>query len=268
MIRSDCHMHSIFSSDSDSAMEEMVRGAIEKRLTTICFTEHMDYNFPDKYEYDFIFNPEEYFMTIKELISKYSDSITILKGVEIGLMNGTQKEYDKLVNDYPWDFVIGSTHLVDSLDPYYSEYWIGNDEQERIMHYFETVYENIRLCNCFDSIGHLDYILRYAPHKNNGFVFNDYMEIIDRILVYIIDNNIALEINTSGFRAGLNEPNPCKDIIRRYIDLGGHMYTIGSDAHSPAYIAGDFNRAEELLESLGIHEYSVYKNRKPVLFHI
>ena len=46
MITSDIHMHSSFSTDSDSPMEAMIQGAIARGLNTICFTEHLDYEYP------------------------------------------------------------------------------------------------------------------------------------------------------------------------------------------------------------------------------
>lgn len=268
MIRSDCHMHSAISSDSDSPMEDMVKGAIDRHLDTICFTEHMDYNFPQGYEYNFQFNPDEYFDILNSLKTKYSDRITILSGVEIGLMQGTKTMYSKLLDDYSWDFVIGSLHIVDNIDPYYPEYWEGKDEQECIRHYFDSLYENIMNFPCFNSAGHLDYILRYAPHKNKSYIFNEYRDIIDKILRLIIDNNIALEINSNGYRSGLDAANPSDDIIIRYRELGGHMYTIGSDAHNPACIAADFDKIKDMFERIGIHEYVIYKGRKPYPVHI
>ena len=41
-IIADIHMHSTFSHDSESAPEEMIRGAVEMGLRTICFTDHYD----------------------------------------------------------------------------------------------------------------------------------------------------------------------------------------------------------------------------------
>src|SRR5699024_870714 len=38
----DFHLHSGFSEDSSSPMEEMVRAAAEKGLKILCFTEHYD----------------------------------------------------------------------------------------------------------------------------------------------------------------------------------------------------------------------------------
>ena len=46
MITADCHMHSAFSADSEAPMETMILSAIDKGLDTICFTEHMDYDYP------------------------------------------------------------------------------------------------------------------------------------------------------------------------------------------------------------------------------
>lgn len=38
----DCHMHSSFSADSDTSMEDMILEAIRRGLHGICFTEHLD----------------------------------------------------------------------------------------------------------------------------------------------------------------------------------------------------------------------------------
>lgn len=42
----DCHMHSSFSADSGTPMEEMIRRAIDLGLCGICFTEHLDPDYP------------------------------------------------------------------------------------------------------------------------------------------------------------------------------------------------------------------------------
>ena len=43
MITADCHLHTTFSTDGESAPEDMIKKGIEKGLTAMCFTEHMDY---------------------------------------------------------------------------------------------------------------------------------------------------------------------------------------------------------------------------------
>ena len=47
MILADYHLHTSFSSDSESPMEDMIKNAISLGLKTICFTEHHDIDYPD-----------------------------------------------------------------------------------------------------------------------------------------------------------------------------------------------------------------------------
>lgn len=47
MIRSDNHVHTVFSSDSEEPLEQMLTQAVEIGLSSICITDHMDYDFPD-----------------------------------------------------------------------------------------------------------------------------------------------------------------------------------------------------------------------------
>ena len=42
----DCHMHSEFSADSGTPAEDMIRQAIMLGLKGICFTEHLDPDYP------------------------------------------------------------------------------------------------------------------------------------------------------------------------------------------------------------------------------
>ena len=46
MIKADFHMHTSFSSDSETMPEKMVEEAIRMGLKTICFTDHQDFDFP------------------------------------------------------------------------------------------------------------------------------------------------------------------------------------------------------------------------------
>lgn len=41
MIRSDFHMHTAFSTDSEEAVESMLNRAVERGLYSVCITDHM-----------------------------------------------------------------------------------------------------------------------------------------------------------------------------------------------------------------------------------
>ena len=122
----------------------------------------------------------------------------------------------------------------------------------------------------FDVYGHIDYVVRYGPNKNQFYSYKKFSDIIDEILKKIISTGHGIEINTAGFKYRLGHPNPTEDIIKRYHELGGEIITIGSDGHKPEHLAYDFNKIPALLNSCGFDYYTVFEGRKPVniSFHV
>ena len=88
-ITADYHVHSYFSGDSDTPMEQMVQTAIAKGLKHICFTEHMDLDFPYEVTGDkpgmWEVNVDSYLYELLKMRNKYESQIKIQFGVEIGL---------------------------------------------------------------------------------------------------------------------------------------------------------------------------------------
>lgn len=263
MIKADIHMHTSYSSDSTTPMEDMVKRGIELGLSMICITDHMDYDFPPQYEMDFLFHVPDYLQEIETLRDKYKDQIIIYTGIELGLVPELASRYEQLVRTYPFDYVIGSTHLVDNLDPYYKEFWSENSEEEGYQKYFKTITSNMEAYNDFDSYGHIDYIVRYGPNQNKDYSYKKYEEVLEPILRMLIQKGKALEVNTGGYKYGLGQPHPQQDILKRYKELGGELITVGSDAHRPFHLAYDFSKVESLLTSLGYKYYTVFEKRKP-----
>jgi len=62
--------------------------------------------------------------------------------------------------------------------------------------------------------------------------------------------------------------HPHRDIIKKYLELGGKYITIGSDAHRASEIASNFDKVYDLLKELDIKEITVYEKRKPILISI
>lgn len=262
MISCDFHTHTSFSADSDTPMEDMVKKALSLGLETICFTDHMDYDFPEQYNINFEFDVKEYFKCIDMLSEKYRGQITILKGIELGLQPICSEKCKKLINSFDFDFIIASSHIVNNEDPYYDSFWSNRSESEGYRLYFQSIIDNINSFSDFDAYGHIDYIVRYGPCKNRNYSYTKYAEMIDEILIKLITLNKALEINTAGFKYGLSQPNPQTDVIKRYKELGGELITFGSDAHEPQYISYSFDKAEKIIAAIGFKYYTIYKNRQ------
>lgn len=264
MITTDMHVHSCFSSDCEAPVEAMLEEAKKRGFSSFYLTDHMDYDYPENEEgLDFLFEPEEYFKALEGMEKKYGGSLRIYPSIELGLKPELKEDYQKLIDSYPFDFVIGSTHLIKNQDPYYPDFWLNRREEEVIASYFEQVLENLRAFPKFNSLGHLDYIIRYAPSKKTDYHYATYQDYLEEILKLLIQKGIALEVNTAGYVKGLGQPNPCTEVLERYYSLGGELITIGSDAHKPSDYAYGFPKVEELLKKLGFRYYTVYQGQKP-----
>lgn len=259
----DLHMHSSFSGDSQAPMEAMIVSAIRKGLTHICFTEHIDRDFPTDHHENFSVDTPAYLAAYNALSEKYRGQINIYFGIELGLQPYLSGFYEEYIQQYPFDYCIGSSHLVDGRDPYYKDFFEGRDEASVYRRYFETILENLDAFSSMDSYGHLDYIVRYGPDQNRYYTYEKYADLLEEILKKLIDKGIALECNTSGFRYGLGHPNPCEEILTRYRQLGGELLTIGSDGHSPEHVAFAYEKLGGLLRSCGYTHYTIFEKRIP-----
>ena len=242
---SDYHVHSDLSFDCNEPAVNQVKKAIELGMNQICFTEHVDIGWNYNNEQALV-NMEEYNKTITKLRNEFSNQIEILQGMEVGLTYDNLEETKKFIESNNFDFVITSIHELDNNDPYYPDFWEGKNESQVIKLYFETMYDLIKRFPYANTLGHMDYIARYCPSKSYSPM--EYTDIVDNILNYLIDNDIALEINTSNLAKGNSEPNPHSYIIERYNQLGGKKVTVGSDSHKSDLLGFSFNEIEKTIK--------------------
>lgn len=270
MIKADFHVHSEFSSDSKAGLSSIIERAIELDMDTICITDHhdMDYQKTVNNPLSFQLDVDRYIMAMEEIKKKYCSKIDILTGVELGLMSYLKDEIHKLVEEYKFDFIIGSSHLVKGKDPYFKSFYEGRTEQQAYAEYFESILENVKSINDYNVYGHLDYVVRYGPNKNKYFKVSDYEDTLEEALKVIIQNGKGIEINTAGLRKGLGYVHPHKDILKLYKSLGGEIVTVGSDAHIPEDIGYGFKDAACLLQEVGFEYYTVFKNQQPEFYKI
>lgn len=257
----DFHLHSFFSGDSDTAPELIAETALQRGLSAICFTDHYDADYPYE-DVCFELDTKACLERIAGLRSAYEGRIEIGSGVELGLQPHLGALYRSYTGRFPFDFVIGSTHLVDGKDPYYASFWEGCAPKDGIRRFLEVTLENMKAFDDFDVYGHLDYIVRYAPLEPRSFFYEDYGELMDEILKFLISHGKGIEVNTGGYKAGLGCPNPCPEVIRRYRELGGEIVTMGSDAHTAEYVGSFMEEAREILRDCGFRYFALFRGRK------
>lgn len=260
---SDTHIHTSFSGDSKTPPRDQAMAAIALGMDEICITDHHDYGSREMTHIDFYLDIPAYLPAIRALAQEFEGKLTIRTGIELGLMCREKTYLTKLASKLPVDYIIGSNHFVDGTDVYERAYFEGRSEMESYRRYFESTLNRVREMDCFDSLGHLDYVVRYGPGKNQNYRPFDYREVTDEILKLLIERGKGLECNTGGFKAGLGHPHPQEEILCRYRELGGEIITVGSDAHRAPELGGYFKEAAEILKKCGFRYYAVYRGRKP-----
>ena len=273
MIQADMHMHTWFSTDSEACPRDMADEAVRKGLKTICFTDHFD---KDDLEWgeEGIFDVDAYFVEMQKLQEEYAGKLNIRIGIELGLRTYLKDYYEELTKKYPFDFVIGSVHNVPYkkdaegnilyTDPAAEKLFTDRTDKEAYRLMMETTLENVRTSDCFQTLGHLDYVVRYGKSREKEYSYTDYADIIDEILKLLIEKEKGLEVNSAGLKYGLPFAHPHPDVLKHYRELSGEIITIGADAHKPEHIAYDFAKAEEILKSCGFKYYTEFFEQKPV----
>ena len=191
MILADCHVHSSFSDDCDTAVEQMIETAILQGRKYFYITDHHDFDYPAMDDgVTFQLAQEPYIQRMEELKHQYKNKIDIRIGVELGLMAHIKEKTEAYAKAYNYDFIIGSSHLVNGIDPYYPEYYTDKNEYQAYEQYFLSILDNVKTYDTFHVYGHLDYIMRYVPNQTKPYDPMDYSDIFREILKTIIDNGL------------------------------------------------------------------------------
>ncbi|MEG0456818.1 MAG: histidinol-phosphatase HisJ family protein [Oscillospiraceae bacterium] len=256
----DCHTHTHHSMDSELSFEDLLSGARERNVKIITITDHSDL-FPTSSKEDIdgaIASLQE-----TEKVSKQTNDILILKGIEIGGLCHNRKIADEILKS-SYDFILGSIHNIRNTEDFY--FMDFNNKQldihEKLNLYFQECLELV-LTEKIDSLAHLTYPIRYinGNYKKN-INLDCHKNIIDEILNSLIKLEISLEVNTGGVRKPIGEISPEYDILQRYYNFGGKLLTIGSDAHYKEHVGLDELECMIKLKNIGFKELTYYINRK------
>ena len=139
---------------------------------------------------------------------------------------------------------------------------ISGSQTEDIIADFDKMLEMIYKTD-FDILSHLTCPLRYINGKYKCDIdIHIFESKIKKILSEIIERGISLEINTSGYASNVPYFMPERDILTLYYEMGGRRVSIGSDAHVSANVAVGFDKALDMIRSVGFDSYVIYKQRK------
>lgn len=265
----DSHIHSNFSTDSNALPESICKYAMASGLKGIAITDHNDYDFPRATAASLI-DFDKYFAKMKALKERYEGKLEITVGVEVGIQPHTIASSSELLRRYPFEFVIGSIHIIDGMDPYELDYYRGVPMKEAYGRYLECIDHMVTHFSDFDVLGHIDYIARCSSYSNKMLRYCDYSDLIDSIFGKLIQRGKGIEFNTKSYRreygAWAAAPDPA--LYQRYRELGGEILTLGSDSHEADQLAYDFRLHLPMLINAGFTHIAYFKDRKPIFERI
>lgn len=270
----DYHVHSTFSDDSNYPVNNICEDAICRNLSEICFTDHVDYGIKPDVERTNeahlvngkpILNVDyaHYFPTIEAAAEMYESELTVRRGLELGVQSHTIDAYNQLIEQWGkhMDFALLSIHQVQNKELWTGEFQKGRTQKEYNAAYYDELLNVVEHFQNYSVVAHLDLIKRYDPAGILPFAYSQ--DIIAAILKRVIQDGKGIEINTSSFRYGLHDLQPCTQILELYRDLGGTIITLGSDTHKPEHLGAYLLRISRRLSALGFTQFYTFKNWEP-----
>jgi histidinol-phosphatase (PHP family) len=248
----DTHIHTEYSSDSQMKIQDALERC-RKDGIGMTITEHLDLKFPTGTGFTFDIN--KYFNDY----DKYKNSKFML-GIEIGMQQVCLEENRDVAENYPFDYIIGSIHVAEGEDVFNPKFYEDKTKKEAFEKYFSSMVDCVKKYDFIDSLGHIDYISRYATFKDNEIHYNEFNEYINEVLKAIVNNGKVIELNTK--RLNNKEAyNNLINIYKAYKQIGGKYVTIGSDAHNVDDIGKNFVLANTICEVCNL-ETVYFRNRK------
>ena len=251
----DAHLHTNLSPDSDVAIDLYAMQAIERGISEIAITDHVDFE-PGAPAFDFVpFATRE--RTVREAAERWAPlGVAVRFGAEITYDSRFEAEIRDHLAGHAYDYVIGSVHVYAS-SPYHRDRiraWVaGRSLTEIVAPYFDEVERAIR-SELFDTLGHLDFVKRsLVPHVTPADLAGA-PELYERLLVALVETGTALEVNTSGLRQPARETYPSAAVVARFQVLGGNRISAGSDAHQKDAFASGLEAGYRVAAAAGFRE--------------
>jgi histidinol-phosphatase (PHP family) len=251
----DYHMHLRDPDEridhSVAAVERFVETAARRGVDEIGFTEHVYYfrrtrplwNLPYQTE-RCVYDLDVY---VDAVLEAKKQGLPVKLGLEVDYVGGPQDELAALLEQYPWDYLLGSVHWIDGLaidSAADAGIWAEASVDEIWRRYFAALTELARSGHV-DVLAHPDLTKIFGKRPRRG-------------IEYPPLDGVALEISTNGLYKPVGELYPDLAFLRA-VRL---PITLASDAHVPTNVGRDFDQALELARAAGYDTVTVFDARR------
>lgn len=264
------HFHDDASADAAAPLLAHCRTALERGVTSLCVTNHVE--IPDGdggWRVDVGEATERFHRELEavEEARRAFPDLDVRLGAEFEYRPEWTEHLDRLAGAVPFDLVLGSVHVVDGLnvsggsEP--ERYFEGRDPRAAYQAYFESV-ERMVLWGGFDVVAHFDLVKRFGHLHCGPYDPSDFEATIRRILRRMAAAGLGLEINTSGVVQPPGAPYPDAGIVAWAREEGVAHLTMGTDSHAPGRIDQGLAKGLALARRAGWETLTRFERRRPV----
>lgn len=236
----DTHAHSFLSFDS----EENPRNYLSATTNTVALTEHLEMNYAFAEDEELIPDFDQILEWQKDW--KKEDK-RLLMGVEIGYSHGSAKRLKTAIQPYQMDLKLLSTHHNNIYD--YMDTKANATPEEMLDSFLTQSSEALDHFSDAQIFCHFDYGFRI--YEMNERQFELYKKPLISIFKKIIDKGLAFELNSKSI-FNYNNRSLYEWAIPVYQDLGGTLFSLGSDAHKAADQYMGFGELINLLDKFDV----------------
>lgn len=231
------HAHTTRCRHAEGSEREYVAAAIDAGFTTLGFSDHAPYLFPDGYVSSFRMLPEElrgYCDTILSLREEFRGRIEIRLGLEMEYYPDLFAAQMEFLKDYPLEYLILGQHaLYNEIERVYSGR--PTEDPALLRQYVDQVIEGLET-GIFTYLAHPDII---------NFIGSpaEYERQMRRLFRASNRLGVPIELNQLGLTEGKQYPNP---VFWRLAAEEGVTAILGVDAHCPGDLTDTAARAAAL----------------------
>jgi len=263
---------SAYCDHAHSALREMVTAAMLAGLDTYGMTEHaprVEPRFLYPVEVDWGWDVarleamfEDYAAESAVLVQEFADSLTLLRGFEaevvpedryVELMLGYRRTYD-------FDYMVGSVHhvaghIIDYTPEQFEEAVRACGGLEPLcVRYYETLREMVTALRP-EVVAHFDLVRRHGPDEE-AISTAPVRQAAEKALETVREVGSILDINTAGYRKGLERPYPAPWILEMAREMAIPC-CFGDDSHRASEVGAGLDEARGYLLAHGIDQVHV-----------
>jgi histidinol-phosphatase (PHP family) len=199
-----------------------------------------------------------YVNEVLRLKDRYKDRIEVLLGVESDFFPEPADIYQNIYRQYPLDYIIGSVHVSNGISIFSRNRWNDLVEVDLVREkeiYNDLIRQSAR-SGMFDILGHIDCMKTNYPEFSNIIT-----NAVEETLKVIAENDVAIEVNTSGKIKKCADWHPTIEILER-AHFYGVKVTFGSDAHKAERVGDEWEQVRTVLKEIGFKEWAIFRQRQ------